>query len=82
MKKITKFLMDHGLTIMLVGFVLFFICFLVILFTGRYYNFYILQAAKAGAVLGFITYVTGRIAVFFHNKRKKQPNYSDDTDEL
>jgi hypothetical protein len=82
MKKITTFLMDHGLTIMLIGFVLFFTCFLVILFAGRYYNFYLLQAAKTGAVVGFVTYVAGRIAVFFHNKRKKQSTYSSNLDDL
>ena len=74
--------MDHGLTIMLIGFVLFFICFLVILFAGRYYNFYLLQAARAGAVIGLVTYVTGRVSVFFHNKRKKQSNYSNNLDDL
>lgn len=82
MKNVTKFLMDHGLTIMLIGFVLFFACFLVILFAGRYYNFYLLQTAKAGAIVGLITYVTGRVAVFFHNKRKKQSKYSENLDNL
>jgi hypothetical protein len=70
--------MDHGLTIMLVGFLLFFISFLVILFAGRYYNFYLLQAAKVGAIAGFAMYVTGRVSVFFHNKRKKRSNYSEE----
>jgi hypothetical protein len=78
MKKITTFLMDHGLTIMLSGFLFFFIGFLVILFAGRYYNFYLLNAAKAGAVAGLAMYVTGRVSVFFHNKRKKRSNYSED----
>jgi hypothetical protein len=82
MKKIAAFLTDHGLTIMLVGFILFFACFLVILFAGRYYNFYMLQAARAGAALGFATYVVGRIAVYVHNKRKKKPNYTDYSDDL
>jgi len=78
MKKITTFLMDHGLTVMLFGFLLFFIGFLVILFAGKYYNFYLLQAAKVGAVVGLAMYVTGRVSVFFHNKRKKRSKFSED----
>jgi len=77
-KKITTFLMNHGLSIMLVGFLLFFVSFLVILFAGRYYNFFFLQAARAGALIGLAFYVTGRVSVFFHNKRKKQLNDSTD----
>jgi glycopeptide antibiotics resistance protein len=74
--------MDHGLTIMLIGFVLFFICFLVILFAGRYYNVYVLQASRVGAVIGLIIYVTGRVSVFFHNKRKKKSNFSNNLDDV
>jgi uncharacterized protein involved in response to NO len=82
MKKFTAFLMDHGLTIMLIGFVVFFICFLVILFAGRYYNVYLLQAARVGAVVGLVSYVTGRVSVFFHNKRKKKTNFLEDSKDL
>lgn len=82
MKNLTKFLMDNGLTIMLIGFVVFFICFLMFLFAGRYYNFYLHQAVKIGSVIGLVIYVTGRVSVFFHNRRKKQKNYSNDLDDL
>jgi hypothetical protein len=82
MKQIAKFFMDHGLTIMLMGFVLFFVSFLMILFAGRYYNYYMLQVARGGAVLGLCMYVAGRVAVYFQKKRKKQPNYTDYSDEL
>ena len=78
MKKVVNFLMDHGWTIMLVGFVLCFASFLLFLFGWRYHNFYFLQTAKAIVAIGIVTYVTGRIAVFFHNRRKKQASYSED----
>jgi hypothetical protein len=76
MGKIKSFLLENGLTIMMVGFVLFFACFLLVLFAGRYYNFYLLQGAKAGAILGFVTYGVGRISVFFHNRNKKRESSS------
>jgi hypothetical protein len=71
MKNITKFLMEHGLTIMLVGFSLFFLCFLAMLLAGRNSNFLLKQAAIAGAITGFSIYLIGRISVFFYKRNKK-----------
>jgi hypothetical protein len=77
-KKVTGFLMDHGWAIMLMGFVLCFASFLLFILAWRYHNVYFIQTAKIMVVIGIATYVAGRIAVVFHNRRKKQVNYSED----
>jgi hypothetical protein len=76
MSAIKSFLMEHGLTIMMLGFILFFFSFLLILFAGKNYNFFLLQAAKGGAISGFVLYGVGRISVFFHNRNKKRESSS------
>jgi hypothetical protein len=78
MRNIAKFLMDHGWAIMLSGFVVCFASFLLFLFAWRYHNFYFLQTAKVMVAVGIAVYVTGRVSVLFHNRRKKRLNYSED----
>ena len=72
MENIKKRLMENGLAIMLIGFSLFFLCFLGMLFVGRYSNFIVRQITVYGAITGFIIYIIGRISVFFYNKNKKR----------
>jgi hypothetical protein len=71
MKGIPKFLMEHGLTIMLVGFSIFFICFLAMLFAGKNSDFMMKQVAIGGAIAGFCIYLVGRISVFLYNRNKR-----------
>ena len=65
MNTIKKFLLEHALAIMLVGFSLFFFSFLVILFAGRYSDFMLKLVARGGAITGFSIYVIGRASLFF-----------------
>jgi hypothetical protein len=70
--------MDHGWTIQLIGFVLVFGGFLLWAFGVFNHNPRYLKTANPMVVVGIVLYVTGRVAVLFHNKRKKQLNYSED----
>jgi hypothetical protein len=72
MNAIKNFLMENGLSIMIIGFVLFFSCFLTLLFAGRYTNYWVRQGAFIGAITGFSIYVIGRACVFMHNRKKKR----------
>jgi len=72
MNSIKKTLMENGLAIMLVGFSLFFLCFLGMLFVGRYSDPVLKQITVTGAIIGFIIYCIGRISVFFYKRNKKK----------
>ena len=80
MNTIKKFLLEHALTIMLLGFSLFFLSFLAILFAGRNSNSMLKQIATGGAITGFAIYVIGRVSLFFYNRKKKM--HSENMDEL
>jgi hypothetical protein len=82
MNPVTTFLMDHALTIMLIGFSLFFICFLMVMFSGRYADFMLNRIGTTGAIAGFAIYITGRVCMFISKKRKKQTTEHDNGDEL
>jgi hypothetical protein len=72
MNTIMKKAMEHGLTIMLIRFSLFFLCFLGMLFVGRYSNFMLRQVFTIGAIAGFVVYAIGRICVSFYKRNKKK----------
>ena len=80
MNTIKKFLLEHALTIMLLGFSLFFLSFLAILFAGRNSNSMLKQVATTAAITGFSIYVIGRASLFFYNRKKKM--HPESTDEL
>jgi len=81
MNTFKKKLMEHGLAIMLIGFSLSFLCFIGMLFVGRYSNFALKQLTIVGAIIGVVVYVIGRISVFFYNStKKKHPELFEDID--
>jgi hypothetical protein len=71
MKSLLNFYLRHGLTIMIIGFLIFFSSFLALLFAGRYASPALRQGAFTGAITGFSIYVIGRVAVFVAKRVKK-----------
>jgi uncharacterized ion transporter superfamily protein YfcC len=77
-KKIGKILMDHGWTIQLFGFVVVFASFLLIVFRFINHNFYFFKIATPMVAIGIALYIIGRISVIFHNRSKKNRDYSEE----
>ena len=71
MKSLLNFYLKHGLTMMIVGFLIFFSSFLAILFAGKYASYTLRQGAFAGAITGLSIYVIGRVSVFIAKRTKK-----------
>jgi len=71
-----NYFLNHGLTIMMVGFFIFFAGFIALVMAGRYSNPLIHTVAMSAAITGFALYVIGRISVFIHNKKKRQESNS------
>jgi hypothetical protein len=71
MKPLLNFYLKHGLTIMIIGFLIFFSSFLALLFAGRYAAPMLRQGAFTGAITGFSIYVIGRVSVFVAKRTKK-----------
>jgi hypothetical protein len=72
MKPLLNFYLKHGLTIMIIGFLIFFSSFLALLFAGRYAGPMLRQGAFTGAITGFSIYVIGRASVFVAKRIKKK----------
>jgi uncharacterized membrane protein len=70
MKPFLNFFLKHGLAIMIVGFLIFFSSFLVMLFSGKY-DLMLRHGAFAGAITGFSIYLIGRVSVFVAKRTKK-----------
>lgn len=69
-KKIYEFFLEHGLTVMLIGFIVALGGLLVYLNT-KYWGNYVPQLAFGVTIAGFVIYIVGRIAVSAQRRRKK-----------
>jgi hypothetical protein len=81
MNALSKFLLNHSLTSMLVGFSISFLCVLTLILGGRYVDYMLNKIATYGTITGVAIYITGRISLIINNRNKKM-HRNENIDEL